>query len=103
MFSGAPMVSISQMAVCMQTNSIWVPIIAIFVLKQNMDFIKSVCVFLSFIGVILIIDPAILYLDPAGSLSDVSDQKDVGNLKQTMYLGSLFGLLAGFFIGLKRV
>lgn len=104
MFLGADMISVSQMSVLFQTNSIWVPILSVFILKQNITIYKALMIFFSFAGVIMIIDPSILYLDSTGSLSDISSQiiTNSENSQTKMYIGSFFGLITGFIVGLKR-
>ena len=73
MFVASELVSVSQMSVLFQTNSIWVPILGIFILKDALNFVQTVSIILSFFGVILIVDPSILSLDNKGSLSDIAE------------------------------
>ena len=73
MFVASELVSVSQMTVLFQTSSIWVFILGIFILKDALNFVQTSSIILSFLGVILIVNPSILSLDNKGALSDIAE------------------------------
>lgn len=88
----------------MQTNCLWNPLLGKLVLNQNFTKRQMVVLLVSFIGIILVVDPNLLGLpDNVSFGSNITPNEENSENYFNLYFGTFLGLLSGFFISVKIV
>jgi drug/metabolite transporter (DMT)-like permease len=98
-FLACEYISLSQVVVLMQTAGLWAPILGFLILRQETGVLKIVLSIVSFVGIIMVVDPRIIGL----GYSMPTAVKEVGSAYSRNLFGCGIGLLSGFLIAYKRV